>query len=89
MSGIAMGTRYNHLSLEERYRLRGLMEMGLGVTEIARRLSRHRTTIHRELERNRCVDGYRPDSAARAVAVQDGVGECLGANHAIERNVLP
>jgi len=60
-----MGTRYSHLTLEERCRLRGLMEMGLGVTEIARRLGRHRTTIHRELERNRCVDGYRPDSAAR------------------------
>ena len=45
--------------------MRGLMEMGLGVTEIARRLGRHRSTIHRELERNRCVEGYRPDSAAR------------------------
>ena len=60
-----MGTRYSHLTLEERCRVRGLMEMGLGVTEIARRLGRHRSTIHRELERNRCVEGYRPDSAAR------------------------
>jgi IS30 family transposase len=41
------------------------MEMGLGVGEIARRLGRHRGTIHREVGRNRCVDGYRPDSAAR------------------------
>jgi IS30 family transposase len=41
------------------------MEMGLGVGEIARRLGRHRGTIHREMGRNRCVDGYRPDSAAR------------------------
>ncbi len=65
MSGIAMGTRYSHLALEERCRLRGLMEMGLGVGEIARRLGRHRATIHREVDRNRCADGYRPDSAAR------------------------
>lgn len=60
-----MGTQYSHLTLEERCRLRGLMEMGLGVGEIARRLGRHRGTIHREVGRNRCVDGYRPDSAAR------------------------
>ncbi len=53
-----MGTNYNHLTLEERCRLRGLMEMGLGVSEIARRLGRHRRTVHREVGRNRCVDGY-------------------------------
>jgi len=41
------------------------MEMDLSVTEIARRLRRHRGTIHRELDRNRNVDGYRPDSADR------------------------
>jgi IS30 family transposase len=57
MSGAAMGTRYSHLSLEERCRLRGLMEMGLSVSEIARRMGRHRSTIERELARNRCVDG--------------------------------
>ena len=60
-----MGQRYSHLSLEERCRLRGLMEMGVSVSEIARRLGRHRSTIQRELARNRCADGYRPDSAAR------------------------
>jgi transposase, IS30 family len=65
MSGIAMGTHYTPLELEERCRLRGLMEMGLGIGEIARRLGRHRATIHREIARNRCVDGYRPDSAER------------------------
>ena len=65
MSGTAMGTRYSHLDLEERCRLRGMMEMGLSVSEIAGRLGRHRSTVQRELRRNRCVDGYRPDSAAR------------------------
>jgi len=65
MPGAAMGTRYSHLSLEERCRLRGLMEMGLSVSGIARRLGRHRSTVQRELTRNCCVDGYRPDSAGR------------------------
>lgn len=42
-----MGTRYNHLSLEEGCRLRGLMEMGLPKAEIARRLGRHRRRAER------------------------------------------
>jgi transposase, IS30 family len=58
MSGIAMGTKYSHLSLEEGCRLRGMMEMGLSISELARRLGRHRSTIQRELERNRSADGY-------------------------------
>ena len=70
MSGVAMGTRYSHLTLEERCRLRGLIEMGLSLSEIARRLGRHRATIHREISRNRCVDGYRPDSADRRAWVR-------------------
>jgi IS30 family transposase len=65
MSGIAMGQKYSQFTLEERCRLRGLMEMGLPKKEIARRLGRHRSTVDRELERNSNVDGYRPDTADR------------------------
>ena len=60
-----MGKRDSHPSLEERCRLRGMIEMDLGVSEIARRMDRHRSAIRRELERNRRSDGYRPDSAGR------------------------
>ncbi len=60
-----MGTQYSHLTLEERYRLRGFMEMGLSKAEIARRLGRHRLTIYREFGRNRNAAGYRPDGAGR------------------------
>ncbi|MCB1501166.1 MAG: helix-turn-helix domain-containing protein [Bauldia sp.] len=65
MSRTAIGQRYSHLSLEERCRLRGMMEMSLSISEIARRMGRHRSTIRRELGRNRCADGYRPDRVAR------------------------
>jgi IS30 family transposase len=65
MSGVAMGTKYNHFTLDERCRMRGLMEIGLGPGEIARRLGRHRGTIYREIARNRCAAEYRADSADR------------------------
>jgi IS30 family transposase len=42
-----------------------MMEMGLSISESSRRLGRHRSTIDRELRRNRCVDGCKPDSADR------------------------
>ncbi len=63
MSGVAMGKSYKHFTLDERCRLRGMMEIGLGPSEIGRRLGRHRTTIHREIGRNRCASGYRPETA--------------------------
>ena len=82
-----MGTRYNHLTLEERCRLRGMMEMELGVSEIARRLGRHRGTIHREIARNRCVDGYRPDSAARRAWARKLRGSRIGRSTRLREHV--
>ena len=70
MSGVAMGTKYNHFTLDERCRMRGLMEIGLGPGEIGRRLGRHRGTIYREIARNRCAAEYRADSADRIAWVR-------------------
>ena len=39
MSGAAMGKSYSHLSLEERCRLRGMIEMDLGISERLSNLS--------------------------------------------------
>ncbi len=48
---------YHQLTSEERYALATLRRQGLGPTAIARALGRHRSTIHREIERNRRKDG--------------------------------
>jgi IS30 family transposase len=56
---------YTHLDLQERCRLRGLTEKGLGIGEITWRLERDRVMIHRGIEREHCVEGSRPDSTQR------------------------
>jgi IS30 family transposase len=63
------------------------MEIGLGVGEIARRLGRHRGTIHREVGRNRCVDGYRPDSAARRAWARKLRGSRIGRSTRLREHV--
>src|SRR3954467_12867433 len=50
---------YRHLDLDERRTLFRLVEARQPVGEIARRLGRHPSTIHRELGRNRFRDGDR------------------------------
>ena len=52
------------ITLEERYHLYALRGAGVSRTGIARALGRHRSTIYRELRRNRRSDGpYRPSQA--------------------------
>ena len=60
-----MGKRYNQLTMEERYHLKFLLQAGMKRKEIAEELCRHRTTIDRELKRNRAPDGsYDPELAS-------------------------
>ena len=59
---------YIQLTYDERVTLSALMQQGLSVANIAERLGRHRSTLYRELDRNRChvTDGaYRPSKAQR------------------------
>ena len=65
---------YRHLTLEERRTLFRLLNAKVPVAEIANQLGRHRSTVHREISRNRFRDvkeyrGYFPitadDSAKR------------------------
>lgn len=45
--------KYKHLSLSQRYQIESLLNVGLSQVEIATQLDVHRSTISRELKRNR------------------------------------
>ena len=51
---------YTQLSVTDRRRLYVFLEMGLSVSDIARKLSRHRSTIYREISRNKELGSYLP-----------------------------
>jgi transposase, IS30 family len=54
---------YNHLTEEERYQIDNLQREGFKQTEIARKLGRSRSTLSRELRRNKGERGWRPRQA--------------------------
>ena len=54
---------YKHLSREERYQIHSLLKANQTISEIARLLGRHRSTIGRELSRGRGQRGYRAEQA--------------------------
>jgi IS30 family transposase len=56
---------YKHLSREERYQIYSLIKARHTLTEIARLLGRHRSTISREIDRGRGGRGYRAEQACR------------------------
>lgn len=56
-------SKYTQLTQEERYQIYALMKAGHSKTEIAKVLERDKSTIGRELMRNRGQRGYRPKQA--------------------------
>jgi len=56
-------TKYTRLSMRDRCKLATLLDMKQSISEIARRLGRHRSSIYRELHRNRTTRDYRPSLA--------------------------
>ena len=54
---------YKHLSREERYQIYSLLKAKQSISQIARLLGRHRSTISRELNRGRGGKGYRAEQA--------------------------
>ena len=56
---------YKQLTLEQRYKIHGLLHTNLSKSEISRRSGIHKSTLHRELKRNGGLRGYRARQAAR------------------------
>lgn len=61
--------KYTQLSVTDRRRLYVYLEMGVTVSEIAKKLEKHRSSIYRELSRNQEPEGYFP------VVAQEKTGE--------------
>ena len=55
--------KYTHLSIGERHNISLLLREGLKSGAIAKQLRRHRSTICREIFRNKETNGYQPDRA--------------------------
>lgn len=56
---------YTQLTREQRYQISALLKMGHNRTEIAAVIGKHKSTISRELSRNKGQRGYRPKQAHR------------------------
>lgn len=56
-------SHYTHLSMKDRQRICTYQQMGLSINEISQKLNRHRSTIYRELKRNREYGVYLPSIA--------------------------
>ncbi len=56
---------YTQLTREQRYQIYALLKMGHNQTEIATVVGTHKSTVSRELNRNRGLRGYRPKQAHR------------------------
>jgi len=56
-------SHYTQLTREERYQIYALKAAGQNKTEIAKVLGRHKSTVGREMTRNRGLKGYRPKQA--------------------------
>lgn len=54
---------YSHLTRVERYQIEALLSAGHRINVIAEHLGRHKSTISRELKRNRSRDGYQAKQA--------------------------
>jgi len=54
---------YTQLTREQRYQIYSLLKMGINQSQIAKNIGVHKSTISRELRRNKGLRGYRPKQA--------------------------
>lgn len=56
---------YTHLTQQQRYQISALLQAKTSISEIARIIGCHKSTISREIRRNKGKKGYRPKQAHR------------------------
>lgn len=65
---------YHQITREDRYTISALRKQGLSPADIAKHMGRHRSSIYREINHNRCNDGhYRPSKADTRTATRRSV----------------
>ena len=64
---------YTQLTQVQRYQVEALYKEGHNQTMIANILTAHKSTISRELRRNRGLRGYRPKQAHEKAMQRDGM----------------
>jgi IS30 family transposase len=70
---------YTQLTQEQRYQISALLKMDHSQIEIAKVIGVHKSTVSRELRRNRGLRGYRPKQAHRlAVSRRDKSRQRIG-----------
>ena len=84
-----MGTRYQHLTIEERCELARLRAAGHSVRQIAAGLDRSPSTVARELRRNGSkTQGYRPSYAQQQASARRWRGSRLDRDLLLQEQVL-
>ena len=84
-----MGTRYRHLTIEERCELARLHTEGHSVRQIAASLDRSPSTVARELKRNGSkTQGYQPSYAQQQARARRWTGSRLDGNDELRQQVL-
>ena len=68
--------KYKQLTQEQRYQISALLEMETEQNKIAEVLKVHRSTISREIRRNKGKRGYRPNQAHRKAVARTKKGKC-------------
>ncbi|MDT8335368.1 MAG: helix-turn-helix domain-containing protein, partial [Desulfurivibrionaceae bacterium] len=58
---------YTQLTIEQRYQIFGLKKAGFNQSKIASDLNVHKSTVSRELSRNKGLRGWRPGQAQKKV----------------------
>lgn len=72
---------YTHLSMNDRQRLYTYLEMGVSIKTISQKLSRHHSTLYKEINRNKEFSKYLPGIANQKAASRASNGRISKLQH--------